>query len=95
MYHRILVPLENTPTDAHIIAHVRKLAAHCGASVVFMHVADGWAARNIATLKLRESEEILADREYLERVAAEATAGGLRAEAVLATRSGEGDRAGR
>lgn len=85
MYRRILVPLENTPTDAHIIAHVGDLARHCGASIVFMHVADGWAARNIAALKLRESEEIRADREYLERVAAQATAGGLRAEAVIAT----------
>ena len=40
MYSRILVTLENTPADDSILAHVRKLAAHCGASVVLIHVAD-------------------------------------------------------
>ncbi|HEX4936552.1 MAG TPA: universal stress protein, partial [Gemmatimonadaceae bacterium] len=45
---------------------------------------DGWAARNMEALKLRESEEIRQDREYIERVARELVADGLRAEAVLA-----------
>jgi nucleotide-binding universal stress UspA family protein len=85
MYHRILVPLENSPTDVHIVAHVRGLARHCGASVVFIHVADGWAARNIGHLKLRDSEEMRSDREYIERVASETSGAGLQAEAVLAT----------
>lgn len=85
MYRRILVPLENSPTDAHIVAHVRNLARHCAASVVFIHVADGWAARHITHLQLRESEEIREDREYIERIASETTAAGLTAEAVLAT----------
>ncbi len=85
MYRRILVPLENTATDAHIVTHVTSLARHCGASLVFMHVADGWAARNINHLKLRESEEMRLDREYLEQVAAVAVADGLVAEALLAT----------
>jgi hypothetical protein len=31
MYKRILVPLENTPTDAAILEHVRMLATHCHA----------------------------------------------------------------
>ncbi len=84
MYHRILVPLEHSPTDACILDHVRLLARHCGASVVLIHVADGWAARNMEALKLRESEEIRKDREYIERVARELVAEGLRAEAVLA-----------
>lgn len=85
MYRRILVPLENSPTDAHIVAHVRGLARHCAASLVLIHVADGWAARNINHLKLRESEEMRVDREYLERVAADLAAEGLSAEALLAT----------
>ena len=38
-----------------------------------MHVADGWAARNFDQLKLRESEEMKADRAYLERSARELT----------------------
>ena len=46
MYTRIMVPLENSPTDAHIVSHIRDLAKHCKASVVLIHVADGWAARN-------------------------------------------------
>lgn len=85
MYRRILVPLENSPTDAVIVTHVCALARHCGASLVFIHVADGWAARNINHLKLRESEEMRLDREYLERITAEATGSGLEADSVLAT----------
>lgn len=84
MYRRILVPLEHTPTDSCILDHVRLLARHCGASIVLIHVADGWAARNMEALKLRESEEIRKDREYIERVARELVAEGFRAEAVLA-----------
>lgn len=84
MYRRILVPLENTPTDSCILAHVRGLARHCGASLVLIHVADGWAARNLEALKLRESEEMRADRAYIERIAGELVAEGLRAEAILA-----------
>jgi nucleotide-binding universal stress UspA family protein len=85
MYRRILVPLEHTPTDACIIEHVRHLARHCEASLVLIHVADGWAARNIHHLDLRESEEMKDDREYLERVAADLNASGVTAEALLAS----------
>jgi len=84
MYRRILVPLEHSATDSCIIEHVRQLARHCGASIVLIHVADGWAARNLEALKLRESEEMRSDREYIERIAKELVADGLRAEAVLA-----------
>lgn len=84
MYRRILVPLENTPTDTHILAHVELLARFCQASVVLIHVADGWAARNISALNLRESEEMRSDRDYLDRMAADLTTAGVRAEAVLA-----------
>lgn len=85
MYQRILVPLEHTPTDACILDHVKLLARHCSAALVLIHVADGWAARNIKHLKLRDSEEIKDDRQYIERIATELVAEGLRAEAVLAT----------
>ena len=71
MYTRILVPLENSPSDQAILAHVRKLARLCDASIIVIHVADGWAARNIRQLDLRESEEMRADRDYLTGVAAE------------------------
>lgn len=54
MYSRILVPLENSHYDEIILAHVRKLARHCGSAIVLIHVADGWVARNIKQLGLRE-----------------------------------------
>ncbi len=70
MYRRILVAVENSPADATILAHVRQLAALTGAEILLVHVADGWAARYFDDLKLRESEEITADRQYLESLAA-------------------------
>ena len=86
MYTRILVPLENSRTDDAIVAHVRTLARHCGASLVLIHVADGFAARNIASLELRESEEIKKDRAYLDAITAKLVADGFTVEAVLAVR---------
>lgn len=85
MYRRILVCLENSATDPSIVEHVQHLAQHCKASVVLIHVADGWAARNIQHLELRESEEMRTDRAYLERIAEEFVRSGLTAEALLAT----------
>ena len=85
MYTRILVTLEHSKSDAAILEHVRRLAHHCGAAVVLVHVADGWAARNVNALDLRESEEIRGDREYIERCRAELEAEGIATEAVLAS----------
>jgi nucleotide-binding universal stress UspA family protein len=84
MYRRILVPLEHSPYDVAILDHVQRLARHSGASIVLMHVADGFAARNQQHLALRESEEMRLDREYLEARCAELTAVGFEAECVLA-----------
>ena len=84
MYRRILVPLEHTDYDDAIVAHVRDLAKLCGASVVLIHVADGWAARNQHQLGLRESAEMKFDREYLEERADELEAEGITTECVLA-----------
>jgi len=85
VYKKILVPVENSPYDDAIIDHVTELARICAASVVLIHVADGWAARNISQLQLRESEEMKKDREYIERLAAELEKRGIEAEAVLAS----------
>ena len=84
MYRRILVPLEHSEYDDAILAHVRELATLCGASVVLIHVADGWVARNQHQLALREREEMKADREYLEARADALDADGIDAECVLA-----------
>ena len=85
MYRRILVPLEHGPSDECILGHVRKLARFCGASVVLIHVADGWAARHQRDLQLRESEEMRTDREYIERASASLAADGIDSDAVLAS----------
>jgi nucleotide-binding universal stress UspA family protein len=84
MYRRILVPLEHTDYDDAIVAHVRDLAKLCGASVVLIHVADGWAARNQHQLVLRESAEMKVDREYLEERADALEEAGIETECVLA-----------
>ena len=84
MYKRILVPLEHTAYDAAILDHVGRLARFCGAEVVLMHVADGFAARNVRTLNLRESEEIRTDREYLEQLCARLEQEGVSADCLLA-----------
>lgn len=84
MYQRILVPLEATDYDDAILAHVRDLALHCSASVVLIHVADGFAARNQSQLALRESDEMKSDREYIETRADALELAGLEVECVLA-----------
>jgi nucleotide-binding universal stress UspA family protein len=84
VYQRILVPLEHTDTDAAIVEHVRQLAKLSGGSVVFIHVADGWAARNANELTLRESEEMRFDREYLEAICDRLEGDGIETECILA-----------
>jgi nucleotide-binding universal stress UspA family protein len=84
MYKRILVPLEHTAYDAAILDHVVRLARFCGAEVVLMHVADGFAARNVKQLNLRESEEIRSDREYLDDLCTRLQRDGLAADCLLA-----------
>ena len=84
MYKRILVPLEHSEYDAAIIQHVRGLAKLTGASVVLIHVADGFAARNVHQLNLRESEEMRVDRQYLDETSASLTSDGIRTESLLA-----------
>ena len=85
MYQRILVPVEHSPYDEVILTHIRKLARTCNdASIVLIHVADGWAARNINQLDLRESEEMKSDREYIEAIADSLERDGFQAEAILA-----------
>jgi nucleotide-binding universal stress UspA family protein len=85
VYRKILVPVENSPYDDAIIDHVREVARICKSSVLLIHVADGWAARNIAQLNLRESEEMREDREYIEALASGLVTDGIDADALLAS----------
>ena len=84
MYRRILVPLEHSSYDRVILEHVKQLATLCRSSLVLIHVADGWAARNQQALKLRESEEMREDREYIEGWCATLRAEGFETESILA-----------
>jgi nucleotide-binding universal stress UspA family protein len=84
MYQRILVAVENSPADRTILDHVGALAKLTGAQLHLVHVADGWAARHFDDLKLRESEEMKDDREYLEGLQRELSARGLTVDIELA-----------
>jgi|ERR1043166_8706544 len=84
MYERILVAIENSAADRTILKHVAGLARLTGARLVLVHVADGWVARNFDQLKLRESEEMKGDREYLVQLQNELSAQGFRVETHLA-----------
>jgi nucleotide-binding universal stress UspA family protein len=84
VYSRILVPLDRSAHDGVILEHVRPLARHCGATLVLLHVADGWVARNIGQYPMRESEEMREDRAYLERTCQSLAGEGFTAEALLA-----------
>ena len=84
MYKKILVALENSAADESLIAHVTELAKQLKSELLLIHVADGFAARNFNQLKLAESEEIKADRAYLEIVAEKFREQGLTASTQLA-----------
>ena len=84
MYSNILVAIEHSDADRTVIDHVQQLAKLTGASLLLVHVADGWAARHFDELALRESEEMKADRAYLERIREELAGRGFPTRTVLA-----------
>jgi len=84
MYKKILVAVENSAADRTILTHVAGLAHLTGAELLLVHVADGWAARHFDDLKLRESEEIKADRAYLQRLRDDLAREGFKVQAALA-----------
>jgi nucleotide-binding universal stress UspA family protein len=84
MYRRILVAIENSAADRTILTHVTELARLTGAELLLVHVADGWAARYFDQLKLRESEEIKSDREYLDHLRTDLVGRGFTVDARLA-----------
>ena len=84
MYKRILVAVEHSDADRTIIEHVSALARLTGAELLLVHVADGWAARNFDQLQLRESEEMHADRAYLDQLRATLVERGFTVQTKLA-----------
>ena len=69
MYQKILVALDNSPTDQAMIAAHPRAGAGARCAAVLLHVADGWAARHYDRFQLADSEEMTEDRAYLERAA--------------------------
>ena len=84
MYSHILIAIEHSDADRAVLSHVEELARLTGARLLLVHVADGWAARHFDELKLRESEEIRGDREYLGQLCDEMVQRGFETRARLA-----------
>jgi manganese transport protein len=84
MYQKILVALENSRADDTLVPHIAEFARRMGSALLLLHVADGFAARNQESLQLAESDEMRADRAYLDGVAAKLRANGLTVETELA-----------
>ncbi len=84
MYRKILVALENSQADKSLLPHVTALAQQLGSELLLVHVADGWVARNFNQLKLAESDEMKADRDYLANTATHLRAQGLTVATQLA-----------
>src|SRR3954467_3885137 len=77
MYKKILIALENGRADETLVPHIAELAQRLGSELLLVHVADGFAARNFEQLKLAESDEMRADRAYLDGISQRLRATGL------------------
>jgi nucleotide-binding universal stress UspA family protein len=77
MFKKILVALENTRADESLVPQIQKLATLLRSELLLVHVADGWVARNFNQLRLAESDEMKADRRYLEETAQRLRGAGL------------------
>src|ERR1043166_9105763 len=84
MYRKILVALENSRADRTLLPHIEKLALLLHSQLLLVHVGDGWAARHYDRLHLAESEEMKADRRYLESIAGALRKAGLEVSVHLA-----------
>ncbi len=84
MYKRILVALENSPADQSLLPHITQLAQLLHSHLLLVHVAEGWAARNYEDFLLKDSEEMIKDRQYLEEAAKLLRAKGLETSTQLA-----------
>jgi nucleotide-binding universal stress UspA family protein len=84
MYRKILVTVENSANDQVILNHIQGLVALTQARLLLVCVAHGWVARNFDQLKLRESEEMRRDREYLIQLSADLQNKGMEVDYILA-----------
>lgn len=84
MYQKILVALDHTMADESLLPQVTELARLCGAKLLLVHVADGWAAQWQDELNLTDSEEVHRDTRYLLKRVDELMAQGIATEHCLA-----------
>lgn len=84
MYDKILVALDTSSTDKRLIPHIASLAKIHHSHLLLVHVAEGWVARHYNDLLLKESEEMIKDRKYLEKAAKDLNDQGLQVSTVLA-----------
>jgi manganese transport protein len=84
MYNKILVALDASTADEALLPHIAELAKIHGSQLLLIHVSDGWVARNFEKFELAESQEMKADRQYLEDTAQKLRADGLKVETKLA-----------
>jgi manganese transport protein len=69
MYRKILVALDHMDPAQPLLGHVCALAAATGGSLLLVHVADGWVARNFDQLNLADSREMREDWRQLQETA--------------------------
>lgn len=84
MYKKILVALENSVADNSLLPHITELAKIHQSDLLLVHVADGWVARRFEDFKLKESEEMIKDKKYLEETAKKLRDAGLKVQTHLA-----------
>jgi len=84
MYRRVLVAIEHSAADRTILEHIEQLARLTGATLLLVHVADGFAARHFNDLQLRESEEMKDDRTYLAQLSDGLASRGIAVTTMLA-----------
>lgn len=78
MFTKILVALDHSKADDVLLPKVKELARLTHADILLFHVSVGWVARWQKDLNLSDSDEIKADREYLEKRGKELFAEGFR-----------------
>ncbi len=83
MYQKILVALDHTTADESLLPQVTELAQLCGAGLLLVHVADGWASQWQNELNLTDSEEVQRDTRYLQKRVDELSALGIVTEHCL------------
>ncbi len=83
MYKKILIPLDNSPTDKTILGHIKSLAKLTGSEIILVHVVEGFAARLQNELNLADSQEKTEDQAYLDKVSKVMAGDGLKVKAIL------------